>query len=91
MGATANDKNQLTSSGISDKFSTTKAFTFLAVHFLAASAASNIQTGSVRRNLNALYPNQTSQRGFIEEDRMPPADILFQRRKLDGEETEPPV
>ena len=69
MGATANDKNQLTSSGISDKFSTTKAFTFLAVHFLAASAASNIQTGSVRRNLNALYPNQTTQRGFIKEDR----------------------
>ena len=50
-----------------DIFIPIKAFTFLAVHFLAASAASNIQTGSVRRNLNALYPNQTTQRGFEED------------------------
>ena len=34
------------------------------VHFFAASAASNILTLFVKRNLNALYPNQTMQRGF---------------------------
>jgi hypothetical protein len=54
----------LTWNKIGDSFITIKAFSFLMVHLLAVSAASNILTLFVKRNLNALYPNQTMQRGF---------------------------